>query len=116
MKPAAYAIPKTALNPALNFALADCLAVPAVTPVHVLESSPPLDFPEQVIVVDWEMSEKFPEDGCYLRIQNGKSVDVVDLPGAKSLSKAKEMAMKLGFNPQHWLSMTSYYLSPLLQR
>lgn len=112
MKPAAYAILKTASN-SVEFSYPKAHAV---KPIHVLESSPPLDFPEQVIVVDWEAAGKFPEEGCYLRIQNGQCVEVVDLPGAKSLSKAKEMAINLGFNPQHWLSMTSYYLSPLLQR
>jgi len=74
--------------------------------MHVIDATPPVDFPDQVIIMDREFAKRHPNKGFYLRIQVGEQdVKTVDLDGEVTLPGAVAAARIKGYAPSHWMEV-----------
>lgn len=71
--------------------------------MKIIDSTPPPDFPAQVIVMDKELGQRHPAKTFYLRVQIENGVDHIDLDGAVTPIEARRMARDKGYAPTHWM-------------
>ncbi|RAR47980.1 hypothetical protein C7401_15421 [Paraburkholderia unamae] len=69
-----------------------------------IDAAPLKDFPREVIVLDSKVAERRANEAFYLRVQvNDEQIRAVRLTGEVTLPGARNAAVRLGYNPTHWL-------------
>ena len=71
--------------------------------MNIFDATPPADFPAQVIVMDKDLGDRYPDKAFYLRVTLDNGVDHIDLDGAVTPVHARRMAREKGYEPTHWM-------------
>jgi hypothetical protein len=66
-----------------------------------------------VIVHEKHLDQKYPGKTFWIRTEDDKGVNVIDLPGSLTPTQALEHAKSLGYNPTHYTVFGSKNLQQL---
>lgn len=72
--------------------------------MRLIDAPPPKDFPREVIVLNNKVAERHASEAFYLRVQlSDEQIQALRLTGEVTLPGARNAAIRLGYNPTHWL-------------